>query len=296
MRTVSQIVAVRHRGKRWIACIDCKETFKRLPNRTSAVCPNCCDHRRQMQLEAMSRVSLAVRNGYLPRVSTLKCVDCGAQAAAYEHRDYSKPLEVEAVCRPCNRKRGPASLGEEKPRAHIFFAQTNSCSPHPTQGSPGNCGTASQRLTEKAEMPKRPKIDTAKSLEKRWLALSPEMADWSAKGPIWLQIAGAAEPVMWVRPVSMLDAKRIGASKWAKYLVTDGLSRRELEIFMLLASGQSVTDAAASMYLSVKTVSTYRSRIVEKTGLKNNVEMAMYAYRFGLVEWKREAEYAGSVA
>lgn len=53
-------------------------------------------------------VSMAVRHGYLPHISTCICVDCGQPARAYDHRDYNKPLEVSPVCRSCNCKRGPA--------------------------------------------------------------------------------------------------------------------------------------------------------------------------------------------
>jgi hypothetical protein len=38
----------------------------------------------------------------------MQCVDCGAQARDYDHRDYNKPLEVNPVCRRCNLRRGPA--------------------------------------------------------------------------------------------------------------------------------------------------------------------------------------------
>jgi hypothetical protein len=38
----------------------------------------------------------------------MQCVDCGAQARDYDHRDYNKPLEVDPVCRRCNLRRGPA--------------------------------------------------------------------------------------------------------------------------------------------------------------------------------------------
>ena len=47
----------------------------------------------------------AVRRGDLPRVSTCDCVDCGIQAAEYHHEDYSKPLEVEPLCKLCHVKR-----------------------------------------------------------------------------------------------------------------------------------------------------------------------------------------------
>lgn len=50
----------------------------------------------------------AIRDGYLPSPSTLTCLDCGAPAKAYDHRDYNKPLDVEPVCHACNSKRGPA--------------------------------------------------------------------------------------------------------------------------------------------------------------------------------------------
>ena len=54
------------------------------------------------------------------------------------------------------------------------------------------------------------------------------------------------------------------------------LSRRELEIFRLLGSGKSVGEIARSLKLSVKTVSTHRARILEKTGLRNNDDIIHY--------------------
>jgi hypothetical protein len=41
-----------------------------------------------------------------PLAADAKCVDCGAGAQCYDHRDYHKPLQVEPVCRPCNVRRG----------------------------------------------------------------------------------------------------------------------------------------------------------------------------------------------
>ena len=49
-----------------------------------------------------------VKRGILPRPSTLNCVDCGNAAHGYDHRDYSKPLDVVPVCRSCNKIRGAA--------------------------------------------------------------------------------------------------------------------------------------------------------------------------------------------
>ena len=57
------------------------------------------------------------------------------------------------------------------------------------------------------------------------------------------------------------------------------LSRREYQVFGLLASGRSVGEIAEQLSLSSNTVSTYRARILEKTGLRNDVELALYSVR-----------------
>jgi transcriptional regulator with XRE-family HTH domain len=53
-------------------------------------------------------VKQAIRDGYLPKPSTLTCQDCGASAQVYDHRDYNRPLDVDPVCHACNINRGPA--------------------------------------------------------------------------------------------------------------------------------------------------------------------------------------------
>ena len=55
------------------------------------------------------------------------------------------------------------------------------------------------------------------------------------------------------------------------------LSRRELEVFRLLGSGKSVGEIARRLKISVKTVSTHRTRILEKTGMRNNADIIRYA-------------------
>lgn len=60
------------------------------------------------------------------------------------------------------------------------------------------------------------------------------------------------------------------------------LSARELEILRLIASGKTVGEIGTELHLSVKTVSTYRARILEKTGLKNNASIMRYAVEHGL--------------
>ena len=53
-------------------------------------------------------VSAAIKDGRLAPPSARACVDCGRTAEQYDHRDYFKPLKVDAVCRRCNLRRGPA--------------------------------------------------------------------------------------------------------------------------------------------------------------------------------------------
>ena len=57
------------------------------------------------------------------------------------------------------------------------------------------------------------------------------------------------------------------------------LSHREYQVFRRLAAGRSVGEIADELALSSNTVSTYRARILEKTGARNDVELALYAVR-----------------
>jgi two-component system invasion response regulator UvrY len=61
------------------------------------------------------------------------------------------------------------------------------------------------------------------------------------------------------------------------------LSDREFEVLRHIASGRGLTEISKLMNLSVKTVSTYRTRIVEKTGLGSNAEMTRYAMQHTLI-------------
>ncbi|HET7435106.1 MAG TPA: response regulator transcription factor [Thermoanaerobaculia bacterium] len=63
----------------------------------------------------------------------------------------------------------------------------------------------------------------------------------------------------------------------------DRLSSREFEVFRSIAHGHSLTDIAGRLNLSVKTVSTYRSRILMKTGFRSNADIIAYAIRNQLV-------------
>lgn len=62
------------------------------------------------------------------------------------------------------------------------------------------------------------------------------------------------------------------------------LSEREFQIFCKLAEGKSVTEIANKLFLSVKTVSTYRSRILEKMDMKTNADITYYAIKNSLLQ------------
>lgn len=61
------------------------------------------------------------------------------------------------------------------------------------------------------------------------------------------------------------------------------LSERERQVFMRLVRGESVSAIAQVLHLSVKTVSTYRSRLLDKLGVNSNAELATYAHQHGLL-------------
>lgn len=67
-------------------------------------------------------------------------------------------------------------------------------------------------------------------------------------------------------------------------MVHETLSEREFQIFRKLAGGQSPTAIAGELHLSVKTVSTYRTRVLEKMGLKTNADLTYYAIKNGLLD------------
>lgn len=62
------------------------------------------------------------------------------------------------------------------------------------------------------------------------------------------------------------------------------LSERELQVFLRLAKGEAVGNMAISMSLSVKTVSTYRTRVMEKMRLESNSALTYYALKNGLIQ------------
>ncbi|NOZ09325.1 MAG: response regulator transcription factor [FCB group bacterium] len=81
------------------------------------------------------------------------------------------------------------------------------------------------------------------------------------------------------------------AEKLATYIEADSdkpphetLSDREYEVLRMIASGMTVSEIAEKLFLSVKTISTYRTRILEKMSMRTNSELTHYAIQKGLVE------------
>jgi DNA-binding NarL/FixJ family response regulator len=62
------------------------------------------------------------------------------------------------------------------------------------------------------------------------------------------------------------------------------LSDREYEVMLMIASGKRVTKIADELYLSVKTVGTYRSRVLQKMRMKNNAELVRYSLENNLLD------------
>jgi two-component system invasion response regulator UvrY len=63
------------------------------------------------------------------------------------------------------------------------------------------------------------------------------------------------------------------------------LSDREYQVMLMIASGKSVKEIADELCLSVKTISTYRTRVMEKMNMKKNAELTLYAIQNHLVDY-----------
>ena len=64
----------------------------------------------------------------------------------------------------------------------------------------------------------------------------------------------------------------------------EALSEREMQVMLLLATGKSVTEIANEIFISDKTVSTYRTRIMEKMNMRKNADLTLYAIKNHLID------------
>ncbi|HOD74704.1 MAG TPA: response regulator transcription factor [Syntrophorhabdaceae bacterium] len=84
--------------------------------------------------------------------------------------------------------------------------------------------------------------------------------------------------------VSAALAEKLASMIGAEAQPHENLSIREYQVMLLIASGKTVSEIAEEMSLSIKTISTYRTRILEKMGMTNNVELARYAMKHNLIQ------------
>lgn len=94
--------------------------------------------------------------------------------------------------------------------------------------------------------------------------------------------------------LSPLLAERLAASLSPDFEkpAHERLSSRELQVMVQIAAGKTVKEIADVMHLSVKTVSTYRARILEKMQLRNNADIMRYALLNGLGEATERPAFA----
>jgi two-component system invasion response regulator UvrY len=64
----------------------------------------------------------------------------------------------------------------------------------------------------------------------------------------------------------------------------EALSDREYQVMCMIAKGETIKDIADELCLSIKTISTYRSRILDKMRMKNNAELMHYAIKHNLAQ------------
>lgn len=95
-------------------------------------------------------------------------------------------------------------------------------------------------------------------------------------------IRKAASGGAYITP-AIAEALATSISETAGKQVHETLSHREYQVFRLIAQGQTVSQIAEQLRLSPNTVSTYRARILEKTGARNDVEIALYAVKQDLL-------------
>ena len=154
-------------------------------------------------------------------------------------------------------------------------------------------------------MPGRSGLDALKELRQEWprlpvLVLSMHPEDQYAVRTLRIGAAGyltkesAPEELVKAIRKAVSGGKYVTpslAEKLALDLAKDGerpphetLSEREYQVMCLIASGRSVTEISVELSLSVKTISTYRARILEKMGLRNNAELVHYAISRHLVD------------
>ena len=90
-----------------MVCVACNKPAWRA-KRSMTLCVICASDLHSAGAVAIALVAREIRAGRMQKATAHACVDCGRQAAEYDHRDYERPLDVVPTCCSCNRKRGHA--------------------------------------------------------------------------------------------------------------------------------------------------------------------------------------------
>jgi DNA-binding NarL/FixJ family response regulator len=119
-------------------------------------------------------------------------------------------------------------------------------------------------------------------------ALAAGSAGYLVKTAADAQLLGAIRAVCEGRMVVDVGLPRLpgqpeAGSEAPRTLGFAGLSAREREVFTLLAQGHTNQEIADTLFLSVKTIETYRARITDKLGLRTRAELVRYALEAGLL-------------
>lgn len=89
-------------------CDNCGKKYKRAPG--CNICIECSSERERqrgiVRRASAKAVKESITKGILKPATKYRCVDCGARASCYDHRDYRKPNDVEPVCKRCDANRG----------------------------------------------------------------------------------------------------------------------------------------------------------------------------------------------
>jgi DNA-binding NarL/FixJ family response regulator len=143
----------------------------------------------------------------------------------------------------------------------------------------------------KSEFPKLPVLMLSTYPDKQYAVRSMKLGavGYLNKSADSEQMIGAIRKVaaggLFITPaVAEQLAGAIGAGHAEDTPLHERLSHREYQVFRLLSQGRSVGEIAEQLSLSPNTVSTYRARILEKTGVRNDVELALYAVRQELLQ------------
>jgi hypothetical protein len=110
-------------GPKDVVCGGCGTQYvSHKRSRRNRLCGHCWAEMQRLAATCAQVVGRAIATGLMLKATNFSCADCGQPACVYDHRDYTKPLEVEPVCRKHNATRGHAAPFNR-------FAQAPTCAP-----------------------------------------------------------------------------------------------------------------------------------------------------------------------